>query len=70
MGFSAKTEKFLMGGSKEPQRCTFWGPKVTILSGINRIQFFFKQMMKYDIGGCGAHIWGGLIWRGGSWFWG
>ena len=24
-------------------------------------------MMKYDIGGCGAHIWGGLTWGGASW---
>ena len=56
MGSSAKTWKFLMQGSQEPQQCSFLGAKVTILSGINRNQFFFKQIMKYDNGGCCAYI--------------
>ena len=56
MGSSAKTAKFLMGGSQEEERCSFLHVKVTVLSGINRNQFFFKRMMKYDKGGCCAYI--------------
>ena len=42
------------------------GSKVTILSGVNCNELFFKQMMKYDDGGCYPYIWGGGMWGGGS----
>ena len=56
MGSSAKIGKFLPWGSQEPQRCSFLGAKVMILSGINRNQLFSKQIMKYDNGGCCVYI--------------
>ena len=66
MGSTGKTAKILMGGSHKPQRCTFLCLKVTILSGINRNEFFFKQMVKYDNGGCCALHLGGGMWGDAS----
>ena len=50
-----KQENFLRGGHRSKNA----GPKFIMLSSVNRFEWIFAKMVKYENEGMGGHTWGG-----------